>query len=66
MGWTNNYGFGRYLTEDIVMQNANFMNSSGLLDAGYKLINLGDGWQNNFREANGSLMANMTRFPSGL
>ncbi len=34
------------------------MNTTGLLDAGYKYINLGDGWQNDYREGNGSLMAN--------
>lgn len=44
MGWTNSFGFGRALTEDIVMQAANYMNTTGLLDAGYKYISLSDGW----------------------
>lgn len=44
MGWTNTFAYGKALTEDIVMQTAAFMNSTGILDAGYKLISLGDGW----------------------
>jgi alpha-galactosidase len=66
MGWTNTYAYGKALTEDIVMQTANYMNTTGILDAGYKIITLGDGWQNDARESNGDLLANPTRFPNGM
>ena len=65
MGWNswNKYACG--INETLIKQQADAMVSSGLKDAGYQYINLDDCWQSS-RDANGNIVANPTRFPSGI
>jgi len=66
MGWNTYYGLGAP-TEQQVRSVADKLVNSGLRDAGYDIVWLDGGWQaDNPRDANGQLVANPTRFPSGI
>ena len=65
MGWSswNTYGLG--INEDLIKEQADAMVSSGLKDAGYKFINIDDGFWNG-RAADGTLIIDESKFPNGM
>jgi alpha-galactosidase len=66
MGWNTYYGLGAP-TEKEVRSVADKLVSSGLRDSGYDIVWLDGGWQaDNPRDAQGRLVANPERFPSGI
>ncbi|MEV6056265.1 glycoside hydrolase family 27 protein [Streptomyces sp. NPDC052107] len=66
MGWNTYYGLGAP-TEKEVRAVADKLVSSGLRDSGYDTVWLDGGWQaDNPRDAQGRLVANPDRFPSGI
>ncbi|MEV6541901.1 glycoside hydrolase family 27 protein [Streptomyces sp. NPDC051665] len=66
MGWNTYYGLGAP-TEQQVRSVADRLVNSGLRDAGYDIVWLDGGWQaDNPRDAQGRLVANPDRFPSGI
>ncbi|WP_416958817.1 glycoside hydrolase family 27 protein [Streptomyces sp. Agncl-13] len=66
MGWNTYYGLGAP-TEQQVRSVADKLVDSGLRDAGYDIVWLDGGWQaDNPRDAQGRLVANPDRFPSGI
>ncbi|MFD5631191.1 glycoside hydrolase family 27 protein [Streptomyces sp. NPDC127072] len=67
MGWNTYYGLGAP-TEGEVRKVADHLVSSGLRDSGYDIVWLDGGWQADQPrdEATGRLVANPTRFPSGI
>ncbi|WP_369227193.1 glycoside hydrolase family 27 protein [Streptomyces sp. R39] len=66
MGWNTYYGLGAP-TESEVRAVADKLVSSGLRDSGYDIVWLDGGWQaDNPRDAQGRLVANPDRFPSGI
>ncbi|WP_329348072.1 glycoside hydrolase family 27 protein [Streptomyces sp. NBC_01261] len=66
MGWNTYYGLGAP-TEQQVRSVADKLVNSGLRDAGYDIVWLDGGWQaDNPRDGQGRLVANPTRFPSGI
>jgi alpha-galactosidase len=66
MGWNTYYGLGAP-TEQAVKSVADHLVSSGLRDAGYKIVWLDGGWQATpSRDAKGRLAEDRTRFPSGI
>lgn len=66
MGWNTYYGLGAP-TEKEVRAVADKLVSSGLRDSGYDIVWLDGGWQaDNPRDAQGRLVANPDRFPSGI
>ena len=65
MGWNSWNFFGCSINETIVKQEADAMVSSGMKAAGYEYINLDDCWQNG-RDASGNIVADPTKFPSGI
>ncbi|GHH73037.1 hypothetical protein GCM10018793_11030 [Streptomyces sulfonofaciens] len=66
MGWNTYYGLGAP-TEDAVKAVADKLVSSGLRDSGYDTVWLDGGWQaDQPRNAEGELVANAARFPSGI
>ncbi|XUL85778.1 glycoside hydrolase family 27 protein [Streptomyces galilaeus] len=66
MGWNTYYGLGAP-TEQQVRSVADKLVSSGLRDSGYDIVWLDGGWQaDNPRNAQGQLVANPDRFPSGI
>jgi alpha-galactosidase len=66
MGFTTWDAFGCRddMNETSVRAVIDLMVSSGLRDVGYEYVNLDDCWQQ--REANGTLVADPARFPSGI
>ncbi|MCI3278436.1 alpha-galactosidase [Streptomyces cylindrosporus] len=66
MGWNTYYGLGAP-TEKEVRAVADRLVDSGLRDSGYDIVWLDGGWQaDNPRDAQGDLVANPDRFPSGI
>jgi alpha-galactosidase len=66
MGWNSWNTFGTDINEQMIMEIADVMVSSGLKDAGYEYIVLDDGWMAMERDAKGNLMAHPEKFPSGI
>ena len=65
MGWNSWNYFYCDVSENTIKQMANAMVSSGMKDAGYQYIVIDDCWQTS-RDANGYIIADPQRFPSGM
>ncbi len=65
MGWSSWNHFHVNIDEKMIREQADCMKSSGLYDAGYRYINIDDGYFGG-RNTNGKLFANQTKFPSGM
>ncbi|MDD7885383.1 alpha-galactosidase [Flavivirga sp. 57AJ16] len=65
MGWASWNEFRANINESIIKGQADAMVSSGLIDAGYKYINIDDGFFDG-RNADGSLRIDAVKFPSGM
>ncbi|RQW04231.1 carbohydrate-binding protein, partial [candidate division KSB1 bacterium] len=65
MGWNSWNNFGCNVSEAMIKQMADAMVSSGMRDAGYQYIVIDDCWQVR-READGTIVADPERFPSGI
>jgi len=67
MGWNSwNYFGCDGLNEDVVMQTAAAMVSSGMQSVGYSYIVLDDCWMATARDANGALVPDPDKFPDGM
>ncbi len=66
MGWSSWNTFRNTIDENLIMDMAQAMKKTGLLDAGYKYVNLDDCWQSSMRTADGKLRGDLTRFPRGM
>ncbi|WP_152363865.1 NPCBM/NEW2 domain-containing protein [Microlunatus speluncae] len=67
LGWNTYYGLGGDFTEDEVREVADALVDRGLRDAGYDIVWLDGGWQDERpRGEDGVLRADPDRFPSGL
>jgi len=66
MGWSSWNTFRQNISEDLILDTAEAMKKSGLLDAGYNYINLDDCWQSSLRDKNGSFQGDLERFPNGI
>ena len=65
MGWSSWNTFALDINEQLIRQQADAMHNSGLQQAGYRYINIDDGyWQG--RGKDGYLRLNMDRFPNGM
>lgn len=65
MGWNSWNKFACNVSEDLIRQTADAMVSSGMKDAGYQYVVIDDCWQVE-RDANGNIVADGKRFPSGI
>ena len=65
MGWNSWNKFACNVSEDLIKQAANAMVSSGMKDAGYRYVVIDDCWQVD-RDAQGNIVADAKRFPSGM
>lgn len=65
MGWNSWNKFACNVSEDMIRQTADAMVSSGMKDAGYQYVVIDDCWQVE-RDANGNIVADGKRFPSGI
>jgi alpha-galactosidase len=66
MGWNSWNTFGTSIDEKLVKETADIMVSSGMAAAGYNYIVLDDGWMTRERDANGDLVPDPVKFPSGM
>jgi len=65
MGWNSWNKFGCDVSEQLIREMTDAMVSSGLKEAGYQYVNIDDCWQVS-RDAQGNIVADPTRFPSGI
>jgi alpha-galactosidase len=65
MGWNSWNKFGCNVSEDLIKSMADGMVASGMKDAGYQYVVIDDCWQVS-RDAGGNIVADATRFPSGI
>ena len=66
MGWSSWNTYGINITEKLIRIQADNMVSKGLLDAGYRYINIDDGYFGKRDTLTGQLLTHPTRFPNGL
>ena len=66
MGWNSWNKFACDVSEDLLKQTADAMLTSGMRDAGYTCIVLDDCWESKTRDAEGNLVPDPARFPSGM
>lgn len=65
MGWSSWNHFRINISEELIMAQADAMISSGLYNAGYRYINIDDGYFLR-RDSTGKLLTNDKKFPSGM
>jgi len=65
MGWNSWNKFACNVSEELIRETADAMVSSGMQAAGYQFVNIDDCWQVS-RDAQGTIVADPTRFPSGI
>lgn len=65
MGWSSWNTYGLSISEQLIKEQADAMVSTGLKDAGYKFINIDDGFWNG-RAEDGTLNIDTTKFPNGM
>ena len=66
MGWSSWNSFRTEITEEKILQIDEAMKKSGLLDAGYKFVNLDDCWHSSIRDKDGKLQGDLATFPRGI
>ncbi len=66
MGWSSWNTFRQNISEELILNTADAMKKSGLLEAGYQYINLDDCWQSSMRDKSGRLQGDLEKFPSGI
>lgn len=66
LGWNTWNTFGLEINEQLVLESAQVMISSGLREAGYEYIVLDDGWSLPQRDEQGRLVADPRKFPRGI
>ncbi|EED85274.1 hypothetical protein POSPLDRAFT_134790 [Postia placenta Mad-698-R] len=65
LGYNTWNAYACNIDENLILETANLMKSLGLQDAGYTHVNLDDCWAEKNRSAEGLLVPNSERFPSG-
>ena len=65
MGWSSWNTFGINISENLIKQQADAMVNKGYKDAGYKFINIDDGYFGG-RDEEGHLLIHPQRFPNGM
>lgn len=65
MGWSSWNTFAININEKLIMEQADAMASSALYDAGYRYINIDDGYFGG-RDEEGNLLFHPVKFPNGL
>ncbi|WP_143774434.1 glycoside hydrolase family 27 protein [Niastella vici] len=65
MGWSSWNQFHVHIDEKMIREQADAMIASGMYDAGYRFINIDDGYFGG-RDSSGKLFPNSQKFPSGM
>jgi alpha-galactosidase len=66
MGWNTYYGVGGVFDETTIKSVAESLISTGMAQAGYKIVWFDFGWATGARDANGNLVVNSTQWPDGM
>lgn len=66
MGWNSWNTFGHNISEKLIMETADIMVSSSLLDAGYEYLVIDDCWAMKERDKKGFLVPDKEKFPNGM
>jgi alpha-galactosidase len=66
MGFNNWNAFGCDVNEALIKETADFFVSSGRKEAGYQYVNIDDCWSTMERDAEGKLVPDPVKFPSGI
>jgi alpha-galactosidase len=66
MGWNSWNKFQGQVSEQLIRETADAMATNGMKAAGYQYVNIDDLWQATSRDELGNLLADATRFPSGI
>ena len=66
MGWSSWNAFTIDISDSLIMKQASLLKSSGLADAGYKYVNIDDGFFGLRDSVSGRMTPNPLRFPGGL
>jgi alpha-galactosidase len=66
MGWSTYYGLGENFNEATIKSVASSLISSGLAQAGYKIVWLELGWASGARGSSGNLILDSTQWPDGM
>jgi alpha-galactosidase len=66
MGWNSWNTFAGDINEVVVRETAEAMIKNGMRDAGYTYIVIDDTWSKKQRDADGNLVADPVKFPSGM
>lgn len=66
MGWNTWNTFASHIHEKLIRETADAMVANGMRDAGYTYIVIDDTWAMKQRNANGDLVADPDKFPSGM
>lgn len=66
MGWNSWNTFGEHINEQVVRDTADAIVSLGLRDAGYEYVVIDDCWSMRKRGADGRLVPDPVKFPSGM
>src|SRR5574344_1067901 len=66
MGWNSWNAFTNNINEQMIRETADAMVASGLRDAGYEYLVIDDCWSERSRGADGRLVADHEKFPSGM
>ena len=66
MGWNSWNTFAENINEDLVKETVDTMKEQGFLEAGYEYVVMDDCWSLKERDAEGRLVADPEKFPSGI
>jgi hypothetical protein len=66
MGFNDWNAFGCNVSESLIKDTALAIHTNGLEDAGYQYVNIDDCWMTRTRDANGHLVPDPVKFPSGI
>ncbi|KAK5046822.1 hypothetical protein LTR84_007176 [Exophiala bonariae] len=67
MGWSSWNQFGDQINEQLIRETIDALESTGLRDAGYRFVNLDDGWQaHRGKRSNHPLEYDSVKFPNGI
>ncbi|MDX3799259.1 ricin-type beta-trefoil lectin domain protein [Streptomyces sp. AK04-3B] len=66
MGWASWNAFFSSIDSTAIKQQADAVVSSGMAAAGYKYVNLDDGWWQGARDANGAIVVDENLWPGGM
>ncbi|WP_460072686.1 ricin-type beta-trefoil lectin domain protein [Streptomyces sp. YKOK-I1] len=66
MGWASWNSFASSIDSDVIEQQTDALVSSGMAAAGYRYVNLDDGWWQGDRDADGTIAVDATLWPDGM